>query len=51
VIVYYRAPKINLDPNWAVRGVKFGKADRKMVDEVLNSVVEQLQQEFRLIDP
>jgi hypothetical protein len=38
VIVYYRAPKINLDPNWAVRGVKFGKADRKMVDEALNAI-------------
>jgi hypothetical protein len=51
VIVHYRSPKMNLDPNWAVRGVKFGKADRKIVDGALNTVVEQMQREFRLVDP
>jgi hypothetical protein len=51
VIVHRRTPKIRLDPNWAVRGVRFGKADRKMVDEALAIVVEQLQQEFRLTEP
>ena len=51
VIVHHKAPKIRLDPNWAVRGVRFGKADRKMVDEALATVVEQLQQEFRLTEP
>jgi hypothetical protein len=51
VIVHHRRPKIQHDPNWAVRGVKFGKADRKMVDEALATVVEQLQREFRLTEP
>ena len=51
VIVHHDRPKATLDPNWAVRGVKFGKADRKTVNQALATVVEQLQQEFRLTDP
>jgi hypothetical protein len=50
VIVQHQRPKIQHDANWVVRGVKFGKADRKMVNEALTTVVEQLQQEFRLAD-
>ena len=48
VIVRHKPPKSNLDPNWAVHGVKFGKADRKMVNEALTAVVERMQQEFLL---
>ncbi len=51
VIVHHHRPKAPLDPNWAIRGVKFGKADRKTVDQALVTVVKQLQQEFRLTDP
>ena len=50
VIVRHTPPKSNLDPNWAVHGVKFGKADRKMVNEALTGVVERMQQEFLLSD-
>jgi hypothetical protein len=50
VIVRHTAPKSHLDPNWEVRGVKFGKADRKMVDQALATVVDRMQQEFRLSD-
>jgi hypothetical protein len=51
VIVHHKSPKRRRDPNWEIRGVKFGKADRKMVDEALAAVVEQLQREFRLTNP
>ena len=50
VIVDRKEPKMRFDPNWEIRGVKFGKADKKMVGEALATVVEQLQREFRLAD-
>jgi hypothetical protein len=50
VIVRYQKPKSNLDPNWSVRGVKFGKTDRSVIDESLTTVVERMQQEVRLSD-
>ena len=50
VIVDRKKPKARFDPNWEIRGVKFGKADKKMVGEALATVVEQLQREFRLAD-
>ena len=48
VIVQHRTPKSHLDPNWAIRGVKFGKADRKVADEALATVVERMQRELLL---
>jgi hypothetical protein len=51
VVVHYKKPRQYRDPNWGVRGVKFGKADRRIVDETLSRIVEQLQKEFRLVDP
>ena len=51
VIVHHKKPKQHRDPNWGVRGVKFGSADRRTVDETLPRIVEQLQKEFRLADP
>lgn len=50
VIVRHQPPKSRLDPNWAVQGVKFGKADRNMVNEALAAVVERMQREFLLSD-
>jgi len=50
VIVRHTPPKSNLDPNWAVHGVKFGKAYRKMVNEALTGVVERMKKEFLLSD-
>ena len=50
VIIRHEAPKSRLDPNWAIRGVKFGNADRKMVNEALATVVERMQREFLLSD-
>lgn len=51
VIVHHKKPKQSRDPNWGVRGVKYGKADRRIVEETLADVVKQLQKEFRLTDP
>lgn len=51
VIVHHKKPKQSRDPNWGVRGVKFGKADRRIVEETLARIVKQLQKEFRLTDP
>jgi hypothetical protein len=50
VIVHHKKPKQSRDPNWGVRGVKFGKADRRIVEETLARIVKQLQKEFRLTD-
>lgn len=51
VIVHHKKPKQSRDPNWGVRGVKYGKADRRLVEETLADIVKQLQKEFRLTDP
>jgi len=48
VIVQHTTPRSHRDPNWDVRGVKFGKADRKAVDEALAAVVERMRREFLL---
>ena len=48
VIVEPKTSKSRLDPDWDIRGVRFGKADRKMVDEALSTVVKRMQQEIRL---
>ena len=48
VIIQRIEPKSRTDPNWAVRGVRFGKADRDKSGKVLATVVEQMQREFSL---
>jgi hypothetical protein len=50
VIVEQTTPKSRFDANWAVRGVKFGKADREKVNEAIVTIVERMQREFRLSD-
>jgi hypothetical protein len=50
VVVRRAAPKSHLDPNWAIRGAKFGNADRKAANEALAAVVDRMQREFLLID-
>ncbi len=48
VIVHHKTPKSHFDPNWAIRGVKFGRADRKVAEGTLATVVERMQREFLL---
>jgi hypothetical protein len=48
VIIQHSTPRSRFDANWAVRGVKFGKAARETVNEALATIVERMQREFRL---
>jgi hypothetical protein len=50
VIVEPTRPKSRFDANWAVRGVKFGRADREKVNEAIATIVESMQREFSLAD-
>jgi hypothetical protein len=50
VIVQQTKPKSRFDTNWAVRGVRFGRADRATVDKTVATIVERMQREFRLSD-
>jgi hypothetical protein len=43
-------PKSSLDTNWDLLGVKFGKADRKVVNAALVAIVSRMKGEFRLSD-
>lgn len=50
VIVQRTTPKSRFDANWALRGVKFGRADREKANKAVTTVVERMQREFRLSD-
>jgi hypothetical protein len=50
VMVQHEKPKSRLDPNWKIKGVKFGKSDRKMATEALATVVERTQRELLVSD-
>jgi hypothetical protein len=50
VVVQPKMPESRRDPNWEVRGVRFGSADRKIANEHLATVVARLQQEIRLTE-
>jgi hypothetical protein len=48
VVVMPEQPKSRSDANWSIKGVKFGRADRDKSSQVLASIVERMQREFRL---
>jgi hypothetical protein len=48
VIVQRETPKAHFDPNWAVRGVRFGKADRDKSSQALATIIARMQGEFTL---
>ena len=50
VVVQRVKSKSSADVNWSLRGIKFGRSDRKAVDEILTPIVERMQREFRLSD-
>ena len=43
-------PNSTLDPNWDLLGIKFGKADRKTVNDVLATIILRMKSEFGLSD-
>jgi hypothetical protein len=50
VIVQRITPKSRFDAKWALRGVKFGRADREKAHKAVTTAVERMQREFRLSD-
>jgi hypothetical protein len=48
VIVQRETPKMQFDANWAIKGVRFGKADRDKSSLALATIVERMQREFSL---
>jgi hypothetical protein len=50
VFVERSAPQSRDDANWAVRGVKFGKAERENCNAALSVIVERLKREFEISD-
>jgi hypothetical protein len=50
VIVQRETPKSRFDANWAIRGVKFGRADRDKSRQALATIVERMQREFNLAE-
>jgi hypothetical protein len=50
VIVQRTTPKSRLDATWELRGIRFGRTDRKLAREALTPIVERMQQEFRLTE-
>jgi len=49
VLIEHRAPKSGKDTNWAVKGIRFGKADRDKCSVVLAFVVRKMQGDFELL--
>ena len=48
VIIQRTTAKSPQDANWKLRGIKFGRTDRKIAREALTPIVERMQREFRL---
>jgi hypothetical protein len=48
VLIEHRAPKSGEDTNWAIRGIRFGKADRDKCSVALAFVVKKMQGGFEL---
>jgi hypothetical protein len=50
VFIEHRTPKSRDDTNWAVRGVKFGRAERRNCNAALSVIIERLKREFEISD-
>jgi hypothetical protein len=50
VVIKRETPKSRLDANWAVQGVRFGRADRDKAGQALATIVEQAQRYFSLAE-
>jgi hypothetical protein len=50
VIVQRETPKSRFDANWAIRGVRFGRADRDKSSKALATTVEWMQRAFSLAE-
>jgi hypothetical protein len=50
VFVERSAAKSSDEANWAVKGIKFGRAEREPCNAVLSVIVERLKREFEISD-
>jgi hypothetical protein len=50
VVIKRETPKSRLDANWAIRGVRFGRADRDKSSQALATIVERAQRYFSLAE-
>jgi hypothetical protein len=50
VFIERRAPKSRDEANWAVKGIKFGKAKRENCNAALSVIIERLKREFEISD-
>jgi hypothetical protein len=48
VLIEHHAPKSREDTNWAIKGIRFGRADRGKCCAVLAVVVDEMQGKFEL---
>ena len=50
VIVRRLRPQSPIDPNWNIKGIRFGGCDRVKAAHAVAVIVERMQSEFRLED-
>jgi hypothetical protein len=50
VVIKRETPKSRFDANWAIRGVRFGRADRHKSSQALVTIVERAQRYFSLAE-
>jgi hypothetical protein len=50
VIVERIVPASLCDVNWALKGLRYGTAEREKCNAAISAIVEQLQQEFIICD-
>ena len=48
VVIEHRAPKSPGDANWAIKGIRFGRAERAKCSAVLTIVVNKMRGKFEL---
>ena len=50
IIVEHVVRNSSVKANWAVKGVKFGRSDRKQCNSALSVIIERLKREFEIAD-
>jgi hypothetical protein len=50
LVAHQNSGKSRKEANWAVKGVKFGKAEREQCNSALSVIIERLKREFEIAD-
>ena len=48
VLIEHHAPRSREDTNWAIKGIRFGRAERAKCSAVLTTVVNKMRGKFEL---